>query len=59
MADYFQVEFREDGREHKIYLSGKLEGLCSKIELVREDKVKFELTLTPEIAIMVFDLLKQ
>ena len=59
MADYFQVEFREDGREPVIYLYGKLEGLCSKIELVGEDRIKFGLELTPQIAIKVFDLLKQ
>ena len=55
MADYFQVEFREDCGKQAIYPKE----LIYKIEICGEDKVKFELELTPEMAIKVFDLLKQ
>ena len=57
MADYFQVEFKED-KEPWIWVYKKINGLGSKIEACGEDTVKFELELSPEMAIKVFELLK-
>lgn len=59
MADYFGIEFKEDNQEPSIYFYENIEGLGSRIWVQGENKVKFELELTPEMAIKVFDLLKQ
>jgi len=57
MADYLGVEFKEGNRGPLIYVYNELPGLGSKIEAVGEDAVRFELELTPDLAIKVFDLL--
>ncbi len=59
MADYFGVEFKEDNHEPSIWVYDVIKGLGSRIQVCGEDTVKFELELSPEIAIKVFDLLKQ
>lgn len=59
LAKYFGVEFKEDNQEPQIYVYDKIKGLGSRIEAYGEDTVKFELELTPEMAIKVFDLLKE
>ena len=58
MAEYFGVEFKED-KEPSIYVYDRIKGLGSRIEAYGEDTIKFELELTPEIAIKVSNLLKQ
>ena len=58
MADYFGVEFKED-KEPSIYVYDRIKGLGSRIEAYGENTIKFELELLPEVAIKVFDLLKQ
>ncbi len=58
MADYFQVEFQED-KEPSILVYDKINGLGSRIQLNGEDRIKFKLEVTPEMAIKVFDLLKK
>ncbi len=57
LADYFQVAFKED-KEPSIWVYEKIKGLGSKIEVRGEDTVKFELEVTPEMAVKIFDLLK-
>ena len=57
MADYFGIEFKPD-KEPSIYVYRQIEGLGSRIEASGENTVKFELELTPEKAIEVFNLLK-
>jgi hypothetical protein len=57
MAEYFGVEFKED-KEPSIWVYGKINGLDSHIKAQGEDTIGFELELTPEMAIKVFDLLK-
>lgn len=57
MAKYFGVEFKED-EEPSIWVYEKIKGLGSKIEAYGEDTVEFELKLSPEVAIKVFELLK-
>ena len=59
MADYFQVEFREDNQGLSIYAHDLIKGLGPRIEVYGENTVKFELELTPERAIEVFNILKQ
>ena len=59
MAEYFGVEFKDDEREPSIYVYDLIKGLGSRINVCGEDRIKFELELTPEMAINVFDLLKQ
>ncbi len=61
MADYFGVKIEEDGnrRDASIYVYDVVKGLGSRIEAQGEDSIKFELEVTPEQAIKVFDLLKQ
>ena len=60
MADYFQVEFKEDNsKEPSIYVCDRMKGLSSRIRVYGEDTVKFELELTPEMAIRVLNLLKE
>ncbi len=61
MADYFQVELKEDhnNTDPSIYVYERIKGLGSRLDACGEDKIKFELELTPEMAIKVFDLLKQ
>jgi len=58
MAEYFGVEFKED-KEPSIYVYKEIKGLGPRIVAQGEDAIKFELELTPEMAIKVFDLLKQ
>ena len=58
LADYFGNEFKDD-KEPSIYVYDLIKGVGSRIEAYGEDTVKFELELTPEMAIKVFDLLKE
>jgi len=58
MAEYFGVEFKED-KEPSIWVYDLIKGLGLRIEAHGEDNVKFELEITPERAIKVFELLKQ
>ncbi len=55
MADYLGVEVREN----LIYVYNKNKGLNSTIKAYGEDTVNFELEVTPEMAIKIFDLLKK
>lgn len=57
MADYFGVAPQND-REQTIYVYDKIKGLGYKIAAT-EDTVKFELEISPEMAIKIFDLLKE
>lgn len=61
LADYFQIKNSDDwknNRESSIYVYGQIKGLGPRIETYGEDTVKFELEVTPEKAIEVFNFLK-
>jgi hypothetical protein len=58
LADYFRVEFKEDNQEPSIYVYDLIKGLGPRIEAYGDDTVKFELEVTPKMAINIFDLMK-
>lgn len=58
MAEYFGVEFKPD-KDPSVYAYDKIKGLGFRIEARGENTIKFELELTPEKAIKVFDLLRK